>query len=177
MGFLKDRAPDARIAGHRAETVGMRTAAKIVIATVSTVALAGGIGAGLAYADPTDPAPTPTASATPTPSASPTAKPRDHTKPRRGLLGRAVHGEVTLAGKRHRVVVFQRGPAETVSTTALTVKSADGYTASYVLNAETKVRKNREQATVADLEAGDRIRVVATRDGGTLTALRVRAFD
>lgn len=156
----------------------MRTAAKIVIATVSTVALAGGIGAGLASADPTDPAPTPTAGATPTPGASPSTQQRqDRPKHRRGLLGRALHGEVTLAGQKHRVVVFQRGPAEKVSTSALTVQSADGYTASYVLDAETKVRKNREQATVADLEAGDRIRVVATRDGGTLTALRIRAFD
>ena len=117
-------------------------------------------------------------SATPTASSSPTAEPQqDRPKARRGLLGRALHGEVTLAGKKHRVVVFQRGPVEKVSATSLTVKSADGYTATYVLSTDTKVRKNAEPATVADLETGDRIRVVATRDGDKLTALRVRARD
>lgn len=155
----------------------MRTAAKIVVATVSTVALAGGVSAGLAYANPTE-TPAPTPSATPTASVSPSPEPQqDGPKARRGLLGRALHGEVTLAGRKHRVVVFQRGPAEKVSRTSLTLKSADGYTATYVLEADTKVRKDGEPATVADLEAGDRIRVVATRDGDKLTALRVRALD
>lgn len=155
----------------------MRTAATIIVATVSTIALAGGVSAGLAYANPTD-TPSPTPSASPTAGASPSAQPQpDRPKARRGLLGRALHGEVTLAGKQHRVVVFQRGPAEKASPTSLTLKSADGYTATYVLNADTKVRKDGEPATVADLEAGDRIRVVATRDGDKLTALRVRAAD
>ena len=153
----------------------MRTAAKIIVAGVSTVALAGGIGAGLAYADPSDPTPTPT----PTASATPTekAKPRDEVRKRRGLLATALHGEVTLAGKEHRVVVFQRGPATKASETSLTVKSADGYTATYVIGTETKVRKNQDQATAGDLEADDRIFVVAVQDGSTLKALRVRAID
>ncbi|HZA74216.1 MAG TPA: hypothetical protein VE476_15065 [Propionibacteriaceae bacterium] len=153
----------------------MRTAAKIIVAGVSTVALAGGIGAGLAYADPTDPTPTPT----PTASASPTEKadPRVDVRKRRGLLATALHGEVTLAGKQHRVVVFQRGPAQKVDGSTLTVRSADGYTATYVIGTETKVRKNREAATAADLQADDRIHVIAVEDGSTLKALRVRAID
>jgi hypothetical protein len=96
---------------------------------------------------------------------------------RRGLLARALHGEVTLAGKQHRVVVFQRGPATKVDGSALTVRSADGYTATYVIGTETKVRKNRAAATAADLEADDRIYVVAVKDGSTLEALRVWAID
>jgi hypothetical protein len=158
----------------------MRTAATIIVAGVSTVALAGGIGAGLAYADPTEPAPTPTASATPTAAkATPTekAKPSRDDRRHRGLLRRALHGEVTLAGPQHRVVVFQRGPAAKASTTAVTVKSADGYTATYAIGAETKVRKNGKDATAADLEAGDRIFVTAVKDGSPPTAIRVRAAD
>jgi hypothetical protein len=153
----------------------MRTAAKIIVAGVSTVALAGGIGAGLAYADPADPTPTrpATASATPTDQAKPSRDSGKH----RGLLRRALHGEVTLAGKQHRVVVFQRGPAEKASASAVTVKSADGYTATYAIGAETKIRKNGEDATAADLEAGDRIFVTAVKDGSTPTAIRVRAAD
>ena len=135
----------------------MRTAAKIIVVGVSTVALAGGIGAGIAYADPPSPTPTPTASASPTPSAQPNNP--DQLGPRKRMrlvrLARsALHGEVTLAGEKHRVVVFQRGPIEKVSDTSLTVKSADGYTATYVVSAETAVRKKAGKATVADLDGG-----------------------
>jgi hypothetical protein len=152
----------------------MRIAAKMIVAGVSTVALAGGIGAGLAYADPT-PTPTPTATASPKPSDK--AKPREEAGKHRGLLAGALHGEVTLADKEHRVVVFQRGPVEKVSGTELTVKSVDGYSATYVIGTETKVRKNREVAAIGDLQADDRVHVVAVRDGSTLKALRVRARD
>ena len=155
----------------------MRTAATIIVAGVSTAALAGGIGAGLAYADPADPTPTPTPTATASPSPTEKANPRADARKRRGLLAAALHGEVTLAGKQHRVVVFQRGPVTKASGTELTVTSADGYTATYRLGTETKVRKNREAAAVGDLQADDRVHVVAVRDGSTLEALRVRARD
>ena len=152
----------------------MRTVAKIIVAGVSTVALAGGIGAGLAYADPPDPSPTPTPTATAGATPTEKAKPGAEVRKRRGLLAGALHGEITRAGKKHRVVVFQRGPAEKVSATELTVRSADGFSATYLIGAETKVRKNRQAAAPADLQAGDRIYVVAVRDGSTLKALRVR---
>ena len=58
-------------------------------------------------------------------------------------MARALHGEVTLAGEKHRVIVFQRGPVDKISDTSLTVKSNDGFTATYVLNADTKVRKKK----------------------------------
>ena len=57
------------------------------------------------------------------------------------------------------------------------MKSADGYTATYAIGAQTKVRKNGKDATAADLEAGDRIFVTATKDGSTPEALRIRARD
>ena len=158
----------------------MNTAAKMIVTGVSTVALACGIGAGLAYADPPSPTPTtPTATASPTPSARP--KHRDHLPGPRmkplALLRRALHGEVTLAGEEHRVVVFQRGPVEKVSDTSLTVKSEDGYTATYVVNAETVVRENGDKATIAEVKAGDRVLVVADKDGSTLKAFRIRVLD
>jgi hypothetical protein len=152
----------------------MNKVTKIIVAGVSTVALAGGIGAGLAYADPTPtPSPSPTASASP--SASPTTKanPKER-KERKGLMAKALHGEVTLAGKKHRVVVFQRGPLEKISDTSITVKSKDGFTASYALTSETKVRKKKDDLALGDLKVGDRVRVVATKDGSTVTADRVR---
>ena len=153
----------------------MNIATKIVAAGVSTLALAGGIGAGLAYADPTPPpsTPTPTVSATPTPSASPTAKPD---RPRQvRLFRRALHGEVTLAGRQHRVVAFQRGPISKIDKTSVTVTSEDGFAATYVVDDQTKVRKGEGvDIPLSDLKAGDRVYVVALRDGSALTAKRVR---
>jgi Domain of unknown function (DUF5666) len=157
----------------------MKTVAKMVVAGVSTVALACGIGAGMAYADPPTPTPTPTATASPTPKAKP-----EHRKNWQGprvnrlaVLRRALHGEVTLAGEQHRVVVFQRGPVDKVSDTSLTVKSADGYTATYVINADTKVRKSGDKASIAEVKVGDKVLVVANKEGATLTAVRIRSAD
>ena len=158
------------------ETGSMNKVTKIIVAGVSSAALAGGIGAGLAYADPTPtPSPSPTTSASP--SASPTTKanPKER-KERKGLMAKALHGEVTLAGKKHRVVVFQRGPVDKISDTSITVKSKDGFTASYALTPETKVRKKKADLPLSDLKVGDRVRVVATKDGSAVTANRIRAL-
>ncbi len=56
-------------------------------------------------------------------------------------MARALHGEVTLAGEKHRVVAFQRGTVDSVSATSLQVKSPDGFTATYVLSDRTRLRK------------------------------------
>jgi hypothetical protein len=156
----------------------MNIATKIIAAGVSTIALACGIGAGIAYADP--PTPTPTAAATPTPTAEPRDPDRwEQRRMRRlaPLLRRALHGEVTLAGEEHRVVVFQRGPVEKVSDTSVTVRSSDGYTATYVVSNDTTVRRNGAKATIAELKPGDRVVVVANKDGSTLNTVRIRAID
>jgi hypothetical protein len=163
----------------------MKDLAKIIVAGVSTVALAGGIGAGLAYADtspgePTSsPTVTPTSSATETPVARPSGK-RDQTGFRRPFvrrhlrfIARSLHGEVTLAGEKHRVIAFQRGGVQKVSKTSLTVKSNDGFVETYVLNDDTKVREKGDKAKLSDIDAADRVLIVATKDDSTLNARRV----
>ena len=154
----------------------MSKTAKMIAAAIGTVALAVAIGAGLAYAGPEQP---PAASPSATPSASPTEKPdrKDNADPTRrhpGLLRRALHGEATLGGEKHRVVVFQRGVVKTVSATSLTVMSEDGFTGSYVLNTDTRIHKEKQKASQSDLKVKDRVRVLATKDGSTLTARVVR---
>jgi hypothetical protein len=154
----------------------MSKTAKMIAAAIGTIALAVAIGAGLAYAGPEQ---TPAASPSATPSASPAEKPdrkdkADQTRRHPGLLRRALHGEATLAGEKHRVVVFQLGVVETVSATSLTVKSKDGFSGSYVLNAETRIRKDKQQASRSDINVKDRVRVLATKDGSTLTANVIR---
>ena len=163
----------------------MKELTKIIVAGVSTVALAGGIGAGLAYAGtPTygEPTTSPTATSVPadtTPTAEPSDK-RDQDRFRKRLvrrqlrfIGRALHGEVTLAGEEHRVIVFQRGAVEKVSKTSLTVMSNDGFVETYALSDDTKVRENREDAAMSDIDPDDRVLVVATKEDSTLNARRV----
>ena len=163
----------------------MKELRKIIVAGVGTAALAGGIGAGLAYADtPTagDPTTRPTATNTPA-DTTPTAEPsdeRDRRRPARRQLrfmARALHGEVTLAGEKHRVIVFQRGTVENANSESVTVKSNDGFVATYLLSDDSKVREDRKDAGVSDIDASDRILVVATKDGSTLNARRVVVRD
>jgi hypothetical protein len=152
----------------------MRRTAKTIAAGLGTVALAAGVGAGLANADPEQiPAASPSATPSPTDKADRKHK-ADHIRRHFGLLRRALHGEATLGGEKQRVVVFQRGVVETVSETSLTVKSEDGFSGSYVLNTETRIRKEKQEASRSDIDVKDRVRVLATKDGSMLTAIVVR---
>jgi len=96
-------------------------------------------------------------------------------KPRgpRGM-GRALHGEVVVGDGKggFRTVAFQRGEVTAVSATAITVKSADGFSRSYALTATTKV--NRGRATVGDIRTGHRVAVRAVVVDGRATAQGIR---
>jgi hypothetical protein len=150
----------------------MKELTKSIVAGVSTVALAGGVGAGLAYADTPsdDPTASPTVTSTSSPTETPKAKPNgkgDQTGDRGGfarrrLLARALHGEATLAGE-----------VQKVGRTSVTVKSNDGFVETYALSDDTKVRENGEQAKIADIDTSDRVSVVALKDESTLNARRV----
>ena len=143
--------------------------AKILIAGAASLAVLGGVGVTLAYADPSSPSPTPGGS----PSASPTQDAQKDRGERRGLLRRALHGEVTLGGEKQRVVVFQRGEVTQVGATAVAVRSEDGYSATYALNPDLRVRRDKEDAAIADVKVGTTIRVLATKEDSTLTARRI----
>ena len=152
----------------------MSTKTKLIGAAVSVAALSA-VGIGVAVADP-QPAPTtPTSSASPTAgsstkAATKNAKLADRKKHRRNLSKRALHGEATLGGlKKQRTIEFQRGTITAVSAGRVSVKSIDGFTASYQTGAKTKVHKAKMKATIGDLEVNDRVRVVALKDGSTLT--------
>ncbi|HEY0239542.1 MAG TPA: DUF5666 domain-containing protein [Friedmanniella sp.] len=150
----------------------MKKPALLIASAVSAVALAGAVGVGVASADPT-PSPTPSVSASPSAGSTAAADHAKNAKARHGLFARALHGEVVLGGKKHRVVDFQRGTVTAVSTTSITVKSADDFTATYVVDAKTKVRHDQAPAAIGAVKTGDRVRVVAQKDGGTVTAKRI----
>lgn len=147
----------------------MNSTTKIIAITTASLALAGGVTAGIAAADPTaSPTPTPTTSAGPS-----TQTDKKATQPRvRGarMLRRALHGEVTLAGPQHQVVLFQRGKVDKVGKSSITVHSNDDFVGTYAVALATRVRVEREPATIDRIEAGDRVLVIAVKGGDLPTA-------
>ena len=135
----------------------MQGTAKLIAAGVTSVALFGGIGAGIAYADPT-----------PAPSSTTTAAPQsDPTRVKKAKKDRVLHAEL----------FFQRGTVAEVSDSSITVRSADDFVGTYVVNEKSRVvvgaKGERRPGTIGDVKAGDRVRLVAVKDGDTLTARRI----
>lgn len=161
----------------------MNTRTKLIGAAVSVAALSA-VGIGVAAADPQPSPATPSSSSTPKASTqtpkSKDAKKADRKQHRRNLLKSALHGEATVGGvKKQRTIDFQRGTVTAVSTSSVSVKSLDGFTASYAIGTKTKVHKatdkaksgaqDKAKAVIADVKVNDRVRVVALKDGSTLT--------
>jgi hypothetical protein len=137
----------------------------MVASGVALVAVAGA-GIGVASAD------TSTAPAPPPNSAPAHPKPAPN-KRHPGMLARVEHGQFTLNGKKHRTVDLQRGKVQAISPTSVTVRSADGFTATYTVNGNTKVRKDKSASNIGQVAAGDRVTVIADVNGPTATADRI----
>ena len=146
-----------------------------MIAGAAVIALIG-IGGGVAFAASGSGSSTPTtltAATTPASGAStPATGPAKHKH--RGLLGRAEHGSVTVKTKTGTEVIdVQRGTVTAVSPTSITVKSPDGFTATYVVDSSTKVRKTGQQSAIANVANGDNVGIAAVHSGSTDTAKRI----
>ncbi|WP_420180599.1 DUF5666 domain-containing protein [Paenarthrobacter sp. TA1.8] len=146
------------------------------------VALTGG-GAAAVWAG-TQPSPSPSSSSTsPGSSASGKAKATEG-------RGQAIHGEhvVKQQDGSYRIVVTQAGTIESVSGTEMTVKSEDSFAQRYLITADTRItqvptdlselrngrgRPSLPAATVADLKAGDKVRVSGAKDGDAVTATKI----
>ncbi len=98
-------------------------------------------------------------------------------------LGQAEHGDVSIGGGNGAApttVRFVRGQVTAVSPTSITVKSTDGFSGDFVVNADTKVRspmrRGRGQSPVppgSDISAvkvGDSVTAIGTVAGNTVTA-------
>lgn len=156
--------------------------------TAAGVLGVGAVGVGIAQAD--DPKPSPTASGT--------AGPRTHHKGHdrwdgkgqnagedgegrhgrfggRGLGeldGQPLHGEFVVKGKDGKPVTVdvQRGDVTAVSASSVTLRSEDGFTATYAIAKDTKVRINAKGSTAAQVKTGDKAMVTARKSGSTVTA-------
>lgn len=162
----------------------MRTRTRLITAAAVLVALTGTAGATIANAGPTaSPTPSARAAAPSTPTdetaAAGTGKNKDKADKRAGkkhrpLTAKALHGSVTVGGeKKQRVLDFQRGTVSKVSETSVTVRSADGFTATYTVGDKTRVRSQKKAGSITDIKVTDKVRVVA--NDGTAKAIRERA--
>lgn len=87
-----------------------------------------------------------------------------------GLGGGAIHGQLTVpkSGGGYQTVDVQSGTVSSVSPTSITVKSADGFTATYAVTSSTEV--NAESAGIGSVKSGDTVFVMATTSGSSATA-------
>jgi hypothetical protein len=162
------------------------------VAGVALLALAGGAGIGYAATHSltakgaTDTAAVAAASPSASPSPSASGKPGSGPGAGHGWRGFAggmgpgrlgafgfsgvLHGQVTVpkSGGGYQTLDVQSGTVSAVSTGSLTVKSTDGFTATYTVTSKTVV--DAEAAGIGSVKKGDTVFVTATVSGSTPTA-------
>jgi hypothetical protein len=113
-----------------------------------------------------DPAPSPSA------SASDTAKVKHpRLAIRKYLRKNTLHGSVTVQGKDGvRTIVVQRGTVTAVTSTGVTVKSTDGFTATWTFGDPLRVVQDKKKAETSALKTGQTIGVAGTQSGSTTSA-------
>jgi hypothetical protein len=120
---------------------------------------------------------TATGTAAPDASAAPGRGNRRHPGLRRLLIRRAMiakhveHGSVTMQTKNGDVTIdVQRGTITAISSTSMTVKSADGFTLTWTFGDKMRVLENRTTIQPTDVKAGETVGVAGVRNGSTETA-------
>ena len=179
---------------------GWRSPRPLILAGVAVAALGSGAGVAFA-ATSGSPSPAASASAiaaTPSPSSSSQPSPsqrragagpwRGFARPgarpgfgrvRRfgpggglGLFG-VLHGQFTVPkpGGGYRTVDIQRGQVTAVSASSITLKSADGFTTTYAVQAATIV--DAQRGGISSVKVGNQATVLATVSAGTASAVRI----
>lgn len=88
-------------------------------------------------------------------------------------LGGVIHGQATVpkSGGGYQTIDVQRGTVTDVSASSITVKSADGYSATYDVASSTEV--NAQAAGIGTVKDGDTVGLIATVSGSTKTAASI----
>lgn len=152
----------------------MSTTARKAATAVAWVT-AGAIGAtvlsGVASAGSFGPAAAPSGTAAAAATADTAAG-----KARRGMMRDVLHGSLTVkTDTGTKVVDVQRGEITAASATSVTVKSSDGFTATYAIGDSTVVRRDRSTVSGTDLVVGDTALVRAS--AGTADTVRALSPD
>ena len=89
-----------------------------------------------------------------------------------GLFG-AVHGSAVVpkSGGGYQTIAFQNGKVTAVSSTSITLHSADGYSHSYRVTSSTLVNAQRDG--IGSIKTGNQVIVTATVSGSAATATRI----
>jgi Cu/Ag efflux protein CusF len=133
-----------------------------LIAGTAVLAMAG-VGGGIAFA---------ANSSTPTTTTPSAPAPQQHKA--RGLVGRVEHGQITVRTKTgDQALDIQRGQVTSVGATSVTVRSTDGFTATYAVSGTSTVRVQKKTSTIADVHNGDQVAVAALHTGNTDTIRRI----
>jgi hypothetical protein len=134
--------------------------------TIGAVCAAGGVGAGaIATAGAAGTSTTGSNTAATSSSSSSAASSAARRRLRRGLDRRAVQGDVVVATRTgFATVTFNRGFVQSVSGQQLTIregtKKATYKTVTLTIPANAKVRDNGHNASLSQLQAGQRVGVV-----------------
>jgi hypothetical protein len=90
----------------------------------------------------------------------------------RRLLGRNVeHGEVVVQTKQgDKTIDVQRGQVTAIDDTSITVKSADGFTQTWVFGKPMRVIEHRTTIQASAVKVGTKVGIAGLKDGSTLTA-------
>ncbi|AEH07861.1 MULTISPECIES: hypothetical protein [Protofrankia] len=83
---------------------------------------------------------------------------------------RPLHGDATVrTDDGYQVVTYQRGELTNVSQTSATIKSKDGYEATYAVTGDTDLWIDGDDAGIGDFKTGTTVVVAAAVDGDTRT--------
>jgi hypothetical protein len=157
----------------------------LVLVGVAASALLLGAGAAVAATDASAPS-------RPAPASTPTGKPALAPVPSRppwswhrlphmppwhfpalGAPFGALHGQfvVPKSGGGYQAVDMQRGSVTAVSSSSITVKSADGYTKTYQVVSSTNVDAQRDG--ISSVKTGHQVTIFARGSGSTVTAASI----
>ncbi|WP_255769682.1 hypothetical protein [Pseudarthrobacter sulfonivorans] len=165
---------------------------KALLAGMVALALTGA-GTAIAWSAADSPSPSPSAPS-PSPSASGKAGDPGAGKTNKAQRPQYLHGEsvVKKADGTFETLLTQQGTVESVSASSVTVKSADGFTQAYAVNADTAITKvpspaadgstakgddgkrlKPGKAAIGDISTGQSVRISGVKSGSDVTALRI----
>jgi hypothetical protein len=168
---------------------------KTVLAGAVALALTGtGVAFAWAAGDTFPPSPSPSQ------SQSAQGQENGKDKPDKSQRPQHLHSEsvVKKADGTFQTILEQRGTVEAVSDTSITVKSEDGYSQTYTVNADTRIHKapaaasesspesessegtddggkrvKPTEGTITDIATGDTVRISGVKNGDQATAERI----
>jgi hypothetical protein len=115
----------------------------------------------------------------PAPSASDSASPggrgKGHGGVRRYLRKNTLHGEFTVQTRNGvKTIVVQRGTITAMTSTSISVKSTDGFTATWTFGDKLRIVQDKKKVEATALKTGAEVGVAGTKDG-TAAAARLIA--